>query len=185
MSFYRYHAAKCRPAPLSISERAMRYLARCNSAISGSGGHDTTFRVACALIHGLCVDPQEAYQLLLAHYNPRCEPPWSQAELRHKVASACTAATGKPRGYLLGIGIAVLTPPVAPCPSPRTTTKAVYDPAYLQEFTAKLSDTIDAEYLEARSEFTCHNRTPAGSYTRFSFPAKASGSPATPNRAKG
>jgi hypothetical protein len=44
--------------------------------------------------------------------------------------------------------------------SPRK--KTVYDPVYLQEFTAELSETIDDDYLEARSEFTCHNRSPAG-----------------------
>jgi hypothetical protein len=142
-------------------ERAERYLSVCDPAISGAGGHDTTFRIACALIHGFCVPPEEAYQLLRDYYNPRCQPPWNESELRHKVSSACTASTGKPRGHLLGIGIAV-PPPVAPSREPRTTTKASYDPVYLQKFTAKLTDSIDDEYLEARSEFTCHNRSPAG-----------------------
>jgi hypothetical protein len=152
-------------APVSILERARRYLERCDPAVSHAHGHDTTFRVTCALIHGLCVNPEDAYQLLRDHYNPRCEPPWNDADLRHKIASACAAPTGKPRAYLLGIGIAVPPRPVVFSPSPSTTTKvskAHYDSAYLQEFTAKLSDTIDAEYLEARSQFTCHNRTPAG-----------------------
>jgi hypothetical protein len=40
--------------------------------------------------------------------------------------------------------------------------KAVYDPTYPQEFTAPLSDTIGDQYLESRSQFTCHNRSPAG-----------------------
>jgi hypothetical protein len=150
--------------PMAIRERARRYLECCDPAISGSGGHDTTFRVACALIHGLCVPPEEAYQLLLSGYNPRCQPPWNESDLRHKVASASadTAATGKPRGYLLGIGIAVPPRPVALNTAPRTTTKAVYDPDYLVGFTSQLSDTIDAEYLEIRGEFTCHHRTPSG-----------------------
>jgi hypothetical protein len=147
---------------MSILERARRYLACCDPAISGSDGHDTTFRIACALFHGFCVSPEEAYQLLREFYNPRCEPPWNDTDLRHKVAGACAAPTGKPRGHLLGIGIAVPPPPVAPSPSPRATTKAVYNPADLLAFTAKLSDSIDAEYLEARSEFTCWNRSPAG-----------------------
>jgi hypothetical protein len=107
------------------------------------------------------LSPEEAYKLLRDDYNSRCQPAWSEAELRHKVASACVASSGKSRGYLLELGIAG-PPPIVPNISPRTTTKATYDPAYLQKFTAKLIDTIDAEYLEARSEFTCHNRSPAG-----------------------
>jgi hypothetical protein len=159
---YTFRNGTLRRGPITILERAKCYLECCDAAISGSGGHDTTFRVACALIHGFCVDPEEAYQLLLVYYNPRCLPPWNDAELQHKVQSACAATTGKPRGHLLGIGIAVPPPAAAPSASPRTTTKAVYDPVYLERFTSQLSDTIDAEYLEARSEFTCHNRTPAG-----------------------
>jgi hypothetical protein len=158
---YTFSNGSFRREPITILERARRYLERCDPAISGSNGHGTTFRVACALIHGLCVDPEEAYQLLRDYYNPRCQPAWSEGDLRYKIRSACAETTGKPRGHLLGIGIAV-PPPVAPNPSPRTTTKTFYDPAYLLEFTAKLFDTIDGEYLEARSEFTCYNRSPAG-----------------------
>src|SRR5262249_42619849 len=100
--------------------------------------------------------------LLQELYNPRCEPPWSDVDLRHKVASASTAAAGKPRGYLLGIGIAAPPPPVASAPLLRATTKALYDPAYLERFTSRSPDSVDTEYLEARSQFTCHNRSPAG-----------------------
>jgi hypothetical protein len=162
-----YHYNPPRPR-LTIRERAELYLAKCEPAISGSGGHDTTFRVACALIQGLCVGPEEAYQLLRDFYNPTCSPPWSEVELRHKVQDACVAATGKPRGYLLGIGFPVPPPPPSPSPSfassawSRTSVKATYDPDYLQEFTSQLIDTVDPEYLELRSEFSCHNRSPAG-----------------------
>jgi hypothetical protein len=74
---------------------------------------------------------------------------------------------------LLGIGIAVPPPTVAPAPLLRTTTKALYDPAYLLAFTAKLSDSIDGEYLEARSEFTCWNRSPAGFLHKVFFPGES------------
>jgi hypothetical protein len=145
---------------MTIHERARKYLALCDPAISGCAGHSATFRVACALIHGFCLDPEQAYQMLRDEYNTRCMPPWSEAELRHKVASACAAPNRKARGYLLGNDVAA-PPPAGPSASPPRT-KAIYDPAYLQEFTAELSETIDDEYLEARSEFTCHNRSPAG-----------------------
>jgi hypothetical protein len=160
---------------LSVTERAIRYLSACDPAISGCCGHGTTFRIACALIHGLCVSPEEAYQLLRDHYNPRCQPPWSDGELRHKVASACACAatTGKPRGHLLGIGIAV-PPPTQLASTPlRTSTKAVYDSSYLEKFTRQLTDVVDVEYLEARSEFSCHNRTPAGFLYKVFLPGES------------
>jgi hypothetical protein len=118
------------------------------------------------------VSPEEAYQLLREFYNPRCSPPWSDADLRHKVRSACNGSTGKLRGHLLGIGIAV-PPAVAPSPSPRTTTKTVYDPVYLERFTSQLSELIDAEYLETHSEFTCWNRSPAGFLHKIFFPGES------------
>jgi hypothetical protein len=60
---------------MTLDERIQRYLDHCEPAVSGSHGHDTTFRVACALIHGFGLDPQTAFQLLKELYNPRCEPP--------------------------------------------------------------------------------------------------------------
>jgi hypothetical protein len=41
--------------------------------------------------------------------------------------------------------------------------KLTFDPKYLEHFTQPLADvTIDAQWLEARSQFSCHNRSPAG-----------------------
>jgi hypothetical protein len=37
-----------------------------------------------------------------------------------------------------------------------------FDPAFLEETAARIPDTVDEGYLEARSQFTCWNRTPAG-----------------------
>ena len=37
---------------LNVIERARRYIAKCLPAISGQGGHDATFHVACVLVHG-------------------------------------------------------------------------------------------------------------------------------------
>jgi hypothetical protein len=39
---------------------------------------------------------------------------------------------------------------------------AAFDLAYLEKFTAPLTESVDAAYLEARSQYTCWNRTPAG-----------------------
>ena len=94
---------------LSVIERARRYVAKCPPAVSGQGGHNATFHVACALVHGFALGEPDALALL-REYNAGCVPPWSEAELVHKVRSAATAQHTEPRGWLLGgktkIGVA-------------------------------------------------------------------------------
>jgi hypothetical protein len=85
---------------LTIEERATKYLAACDPAISGAGGHNTTFRVACTLLHGFCLSPCAAFRLLKI-YNEKCQPPWRDGELRHKILSAAGAGSSKGRGHLL------------------------------------------------------------------------------------
>jgi hypothetical protein len=80
-------------------ERARAYLARCPGAISGQGGHNRTFFVACKLVKGFGLSPDEALDILVTDYNPRCEPPWTEKELRHKVDDA--AKQPDDSGYLL------------------------------------------------------------------------------------
>ena len=89
---------------MTVLERVERYLATCDPAISGSGGHNSTFRVACTLIHGFGLLPTESFQLLKL-YNEKCEPPWSDAELHHKILSAASVGSSKGFGYLLGADI--------------------------------------------------------------------------------
>lgn len=85
----------------SVAERARRYLAKCPPAISGQGGHNATYHAAAAMIHGF--DLSEADTLaLLRDWNRACQPPWSEAEMLHKVRSAANAPQSKPRGYLAG-----------------------------------------------------------------------------------
>jgi P4 family phage/plasmid primase-like protien len=83
----------------SIEQRAILYLGKCNPAVSGNNGHDTTFGVACRVGPGFNLTEQEAFRLLWDHYNPRCEPPWSEGDLRHKVEDAYAKETR--RGWLL------------------------------------------------------------------------------------
>jgi hypothetical protein len=85
-------------------ERAERYLSVCDPAISGSRGHDTTFRVACTLLHGFSLSLTQVFRLLKL-YNQRCQPPWSDGELRHKILSAASVGSANGRGYLLGADI--------------------------------------------------------------------------------
>ena len=93
------------PGSMEAIERAKLYLDACDPAISGQGGHNQTFKTAQALVNGFCLEPDEALNLLKEHYNPRCEPPWSERELIHKVDSALKNPSDKPRGWLRDEGL--------------------------------------------------------------------------------
>ncbi len=86
---------------MTLDERISRYLDKCEPAISGSDGHGTTFKVACALVNGFALNAEAALAHLTA-YNTKCCPPWKPRELRHKVQQAEKTAHTKPRGHLLG-----------------------------------------------------------------------------------
>lgn len=84
-----------------LEHRIEMYLDACPPAVSGHGGHAQLFRVTIALLHGFALDPEGAMAVLRAYYNPRCRPPWSERELRHKVEDALRVPHDKPYGYLL------------------------------------------------------------------------------------
>lgn len=88
---------------MSPPDRARAYLARVPAAIAGSGGHNATFHAACVLVNGFGLPSGEALPLLM-EWNARCQPPWSEADLRHKLASAEKAHHAKQRGHLLADG---------------------------------------------------------------------------------
>lgn len=93
-----FTVASGRPA---LHDRVISYLNRCPPAISGQGGHNTTMAVARAVVWEFGLGAAEGFEVLATHYNPRCQPPWSDAELWHKCQEADTVAYGKPRGCLL------------------------------------------------------------------------------------
>jgi hypothetical protein len=74
--------------PPEIIERARAYLATMDPAIEGQGGHNMLYKAACAMVIDFDLDPETAFGLLAFNYNPRCQPPWSEKELRHKVEDA-------------------------------------------------------------------------------------------------
>lgn len=80
--------------------RARRYLARMPAAISGQNGHGKAYAAAVCMVHGFGLDPQVAFDLLKHEYNARCEPPWSDKELWHKVNDAVTKPHMRPYGWL-------------------------------------------------------------------------------------
>ena len=82
-------------------ERAGKYLAKLPPGVSGEGGHDKTFAAARAAVYGFDLGPARGYDLLAGEFNPRCVPPWTEGELRHKCDDADAKLHDKPRGYLL------------------------------------------------------------------------------------
>lgn len=84
---------------VTVQRRACAYLARMSPSISGAGGHSAAWEAALALVRGFELPTEDALSLLISDFNPRCEPQWSERELRHKVESAAKADT--PSGYLL------------------------------------------------------------------------------------
>jgi hypothetical protein len=68
-------------------ERARRFLQRVEPAIAGQQGDLRTFRLCCRIVRGFALSDDEALDVL-AEWNARCEPPWSEHELQQKVANA-------------------------------------------------------------------------------------------------
>jgi len=84
-----------------IIARASQYVASISPAVSGENGHQATFAAAVALAHGFALTQDEAWPIL-CEYNDRCLPPWSEAELRHKLDDAGRLDRHpKPKGHLV------------------------------------------------------------------------------------
>jgi hypothetical protein len=69
-------------------------------SISGSNGHNALFAAATSLVHGFELSPETAFALLINEFNPRCQPSWSEKEIRHKIEDASAKNHNQPRGWL-------------------------------------------------------------------------------------
>lgn len=72
---------------LDRAARARAFLTRVDPAVAGQQGDVRTFRVCCRIVRGFDLSDEEAMQAL-SDWNARCDPPWSECELRQKVANA-------------------------------------------------------------------------------------------------
>lgn len=88
----------------TIMARASAYLDRIPPGVSGAGGHNQTYAAATAMVHGFGLDPAAALGLLRDRYNPRCDPPWSDKELQHKIEDAASKPHDRPLGWLRDSG---------------------------------------------------------------------------------
>jgi putative DNA primase/helicase len=81
-----------------IIERARKYIAKMDPAISGQRGHDRAFHTSCVLVLGFGLSVDEAWPLI-CEWNLTCQPPWSEKDLRHKLDDADKQPG--PRGTLI------------------------------------------------------------------------------------
>lgn len=147
---------------MEITERARRLLATMRPSVSGSNGHDAAFTAASALVVGLDLSDDVALSILMADFNPRCSPPWSERELRHKVTQARKNAK-EPFGYLLGRQRSTSSAPIAPAsprPAPeRLKKRQEYQPSALQSMMMR-GFTPSAQWLAERSPWDPRRITP-------------------------
>lgn len=68
-------------------ERCRAYLAKCPNAVAGAKGHRTTWHAANTANRFGLTQP-EAIDLLRWYSTTKCDPPWSEKEIEHKVADA-------------------------------------------------------------------------------------------------
>jgi hypothetical protein len=129
-----------------IIGRARKYVAACPPAIAGSGGHGTTFGVACALVHGFALNEVDA-MMLMQEYNQACAPHWTERDLLHKIQSAARAAHSKPRGWMVDGSSDENAPVYVPA---KKKEKLLYDAEILKK--VQCADwTCDHAWLRARS----------------------------------
>ena len=125
-----------------------------DAAISGQGGHDRTLEAARVLVHDFALPPDTAFQLLLSEYNPRCQPAWSEKELRYKVNEAVKLGGDNPRGHL-----------AEQKQDNRKNTGQVGEvgkPESKADETRRAVITPFSEIQERETEWLWHNKIPAG-----------------------
>lgn len=97
------------PANVERAASLLRdYVARGDVAREGSGGDNRTYQVAAELLNfGLSED--QAFHLISEIWNPACEPPWAEDELRAKIENAARYAQNEPGAWAVPPASAVLT----------------------------------------------------------------------------
>jgi hypothetical protein len=73
--------------PADPKYRAAKWCQAVPGAVSREQGHKRTLEVCLTLVHGFLLDDAALWEVL-RDWNAKCEPPWSDRELQHKVKSA-------------------------------------------------------------------------------------------------
>lgn len=85
--------------PPNAVERAAAYADTIDAAIAGQDGHGRTLYFCCRIMNGFDLTEAEFWPLL-DKFNARCDPPWNQRELEHKVSEAVKFGELEARGYM-------------------------------------------------------------------------------------
>lgn len=117
---------------MSLVDQARCYLDKIPPAVSGAGGHNQTFRVACVLVQGFGLTIDEARPLMF-EYSARCQPPWTEKDIDHKLRDAERTHNSKGCGYLLNSRGTHSSASVIPSGNPSTRVQA--SPFKLEPFT--------------------------------------------------
>ena len=106
--------APVRPSDLDrVQRQALAWITKRCRAVAGQGGDKETFTAACYLVVDFGLEVDQAWPVLESWNRTNCVPPWTDAELRHKLEEA-EKVSGQ-RGRLLADGSpAAGSPPEAP-----------------------------------------------------------------------
>lgn len=132
---------------------AVGYLANAHPAVEGSNGDQTTFATA-ARVREYGLSEAKCVELMMEHWNPRCEPPWDISELTLKVANAYAYASKAQGSMHPAMLFPVPTPPDVPKPSARPH-KPQIPGGNVMDIPGQIEYFRGVVYLEAQNRFLC------------------------------
>lgn len=97
-------------------EAAIGFLQSAPVAVEGQRGDETTFVTAARLVREMGLSVATAHQLLIEHWNERCQPPWDWSELLTKVENAAAYGSAE-HGRISAEQLYGHLPPLPPPPS--------------------------------------------------------------------
>ena len=77
-------------------KRARTYAMMIERSIQGNGGSNKLFTVACRMVRDFGLTADEARPIIHEYNKLRCDPPWEDHEIEHKLADAEAAAAKEP-----------------------------------------------------------------------------------------
>lgn len=142
---------------MDLNERIARYLSKVPGAVSGQEGHTQTLKVAMVLYNGFGLSESETLEWL-RQYNPRCNPPWEEKDLRHKASEATTLNYTYKRGHLLNNGDVIRDEVVRQNSKPKPVHQRI-DPVncienFLRGFRCNEHEIFEASPVKPSDDFT-------------------------------
>ena len=139
-------------------DSARNYLAKLPAAVSGAGGHNATLTAACWCVR-FGLDDTDALALL-AEFNQRCQPPWTEKELAHKLTAARRKATPQARARLVW-KLERKTPQACPPPVIQPPAPPPEPQAPPERHTIRPGDVIPPALLPVLATWTALRQHPA------------------------